>query len=1194
MSIFNRIEKEVLVLDGAMGTMIMRVAPSEEDFRGEYFKNHPHSLKGCNDVLVLTRPDIITDIHLQYLEAGADIISTNSFNANTLSLSEYGISEHAPDISRQAALIARKAVDDFIATHDLPSEKQPYVAGSMGPTGVSLSISIQESKNPAEDFNKMAEAYADQSAALIEGGVDLLLLETAFDLLNVKAAVYGIKKTFRKTGQTLPLIISATVNDQGRLLSGQDLHQFVKSLRHASPLAFGLNCGFGAERLIPFVKELSNIAPGFISLHPNAGLPDELGQYLDTPEKMVRELSPLFKDGVINIIGGCCGTTPEHIALIAKRAKEAIPHIPNSGIVTEDKKEFIKVGERCNVAGSRKFLRLASSGEWKECISIAEGQIEKGAKVLDINMDDAMLDSKKAMDTFVSLLVSNPRTASTPLMIDSSDFNVISSALRLLPLCGYVNSISLKNGEKEFLEHAREIFSLGCKMVVMAFDEVGQAVTFERRKEICSRAYGLLTGAGIPADYIVFDPNVLAVATGMEEHDDYAADFIRSTEWIKKNLPGAKVSGGISNLSFSFRGIDTVRKAMHAVFLEENIRKGMDMAIINPSTPLSSDYLDETLRTMVSEVILNTKKNASDNLLKAAMDIKRELDEKKKALKENPHSVSPIPNSVSEKPLSPSDKLVSMLTDGDTTNLESILKDALSEHNGSALQVVDKALMKGMEKVGDLFGIGEIFLPQVVRSASVMKKAVEILTPIIEEESSKGKGALNSHRPVIVIATVKGDVHDIGKNIVGVILRCGGFEVIDLGVMVSPEKIIETAISANASAIGLSGLITPSLHEMGVVAEMMEVNEMNIPLFVGGATTSDLHTAVKLAPLYSGPIVHTSDAASLPPAIKEFIGNNREKAKENHFQMQKDLRNAHALASHPSLSLEEARTKAYKTKSTSPRPLKTGEFEWKVPVTDLAELINWRAFLHAWKLNPANSKENRNNSDSEEQKLISEAKKILDNLDTSILSKVIILKARSEGDDIIISDSLRLPTLRQSVADPIKGFTLALSDFITEKDDHIALFVVSIAGSALEKKLESLSAENEYDSLLLQTLAHRLVEAATEWTHRKVSEELYGLPEKSGIRPAIGYPSLPDQSLVFLLDNFLKYKDLGINVTSHGSLSPSATTTGLIIMSPDARYFDILSTKGNGALSDLPSEYREDYRLRRGLTVEEAKIFNLK
>lgn len=1199
MSIFNRIEKEVLVLDGAMGTMIMRVAPSEEDFRGEYFKNHPVSLKGCNDILVLSRPDIISDIHCKYLEAGADIISTNSFNANALSLAEYGIADYAPEISRRAAMLARRAVDEFTEAHDIPLAKRPYVAGSMGPTGVSLSISMQDSKDPVEDFDKMAEAYADQSEALIEGGVDLLLLETSFDLLNIKAAVYGIKKTFKKIGREIPLIISATVNEQGRLLSGQNLRQFVDALRHASPLAFGLNCGFGAERLLPFIKELSAIAPGYISLHPNAGLPDELGRYLDTPEKMTKELSPLFEERVVNIVGGCCGTTPEHIALIAKKAKVALPHIPLSEVDEEEKNGFIKVGERCNVAGSRKFLRLVSSGEWKECLSIAEGQIEKGAKVLDINMDDAMLDSKSAMQSFVTLLVSNPRTSSLPLMIDSSDFNVISSALRLLPISGYVNSISLKNGEQEFLDHALEIYSLGCRMVVMAFDEIGQAVSFERRKEICSRAYRLLTKAGIPADYIIFDPNVLAVATGMEEHDDYAADFIRSTEWIKNNLPGAKVSGGISNLSFSFRGIDTVRKAMHAFFLEENIRKGMDMAIINPATPLSSDYMDEDLREMIADVILNRRKDAAENLLNKAMEIKKELDEKKKAAKERASSAPSTDNSpyeISKEQLSASDRLASLLVDGDTTNLESLLQDALSEQNGSALRVVDKALMKGMERVGDLFGKGEIFLPQVVRSASVMKKAVEVLTPVIEEESAKGESSSNSGRPVIVIATVKGDVHDIGKNIVGVILRCGGFEVIDLGVMVPPEKIIETAISSNAAAIGLSGLITPSLHEMGVVASMMENAGMSIPLFVGGATTSDLHTAVKLAPLYSGPVIRTSDAASLPPSIKEFIGARAEEAKEKLFRSQEEMRRSHSfssISSLPTLTLKEAREKAYKMDKSAPSPIKTGEFEWKIPVDELKDLINWKAFLHAWKLNPANSNNNGNNADSEEQKLIAEAKEILDNLDTSLISKVVLLPAYADGDDIIISDSLRLPTLRQPVADPVRGTTLALSDFIAEKDGYIALFAVSDTGSEIEDKIASLSKDNDYEALLLQTLAHRLVEAATEWIHRKVSTELYGLPEKSGIRPAVGYPSLPDQSLVFLLDKVLKYEDLGISVTSHGSLSPSATTTGLILIHPDARYFDILSAKGNGALSQLPEEFLKDYVKRRGLNEEEARIFNL-
>ncbi|MDE6409440.1 MAG: homocysteine S-methyltransferase family protein, partial [Muribaculaceae bacterium] len=734
MSVYNRLAKEIMVLDGAMGTMIMKASLSETDFRGSRFCSHPVALKGCNDVLCLTNPDVIANIHRDYLLAGADIISTNTFNANRLSLSEYQLSDCVTEICRQGAAIARRTVDDFCISHNVSREDRPLVAGSMGPTGISLSIAQQDAKDPAEDFNRMAEAYCEQSRALIEGGVDILLLETVFDTLNAKAAAYGIRRCFRETGKEVPLMISATLSENGRLLSGQTLKEFVAALNHANPISFGLNCGFGAKTLIPFLKELDGITGRFVSVHPNAGLPDDMGCYLDTPETMVKEAEEILKGGMTNIIGGCCGTTPEHIRLIAQMAKK---YPPRPLLKPENEiNNFVKVGERCNVAGSRKFLRLVSEKKWSECLDIAASQIQKGAGVLDINMDDAMLDAETCMNAFVTRIYSDSRTSGIPLMIDSSDFNVISSALRLLPLKGIVNSISLKNGEEEFLKRAEEIYSLGCSMVVMAFDEKGQADTFERRIEICSRAYRLLTEkAGIPPEDIIFDPNVLAVATGIEAHDSYALDFIRTTEWIKRNLPKAKVSGGVSNLSFSFRGIDPVRKAMHSIFLEKNIEKGMDMAIINPATPLSSEYLDSELRELVEDVILFKTDKASDALLSYAMNLKKRLDEEK-ALKKNISVPKGADNIAAPKTkLSAFDSLAATLMSGDATGLESQIEDALKECGGSAMEVVEKALMNGMNRVGERFARGEMFLPQVVRSATVMKKAVDILTPLIEQQN---------------------------------------------------------------------------------------------------------------------------------------------------------------------------------------------------------------------------------------------------------------------------------------------------------------------------------------------------------------------------------------------------------------------------------------------------------------------------
>ncbi|MDE5807169.1 MAG: methionine synthase [Muribaculaceae bacterium] len=1176
MTIYSRLLQEILLLDGAMGTMIMRKSLSESDFRGERFAAHPVPLKGCNDVLVLTRPDVISDIHREYLDAGADIISTDTFNANRLSLSEYNLSDCAAEICRQGAAIARKAVDDFCREKGLPSDKRPFVAGSMGPTGISLSISMQDSEKPADDFNNMASACEEQAVGLIEGGADILLLETVFDTLNAKAAAYGIAKAFDRTGKQVPLMISATLSENGRLLSGQDLREFVSALAHANPLSFGLNCGFGAKALLPFVEQLSGLTDRFVSVHPNAGLPDAMGCYLDTPENMLAEAKDILAKGVVNIIGGCCGTTPDHIRLIAQEVKKYPPRkIPE---MKPDEQGFIKVGERCNVAGSRKFLRLVSEKNWRECLDIAAGQVEKGAGVLDINMDDAMLDAHKSMAAFVTRLYSDRRTASMPLMIDSSDFSVISEALRLLPLKGIVNSISLKNGEEEFLSRAKEIHRLGCAMVVMAFDEKGQADTFERRIEICSRAYRLLTEKGqIPADLIIFDPNVLAVATGIESHDSYALDFIRTTEWIKQNLPGAKVSGGVSNLSFSFRGIDPVRKAMHSLFLERNISKGMDMAIINPATPLSSEWIDEELHKLVEDVILNRHKGATESLLSYAMALKKGLDEAKAAKK-----AAASGKSISEERSATKDrssacqKVAQMLVDGDASALPALLDEALEECGGSALEVVEKALMAGMNSVGERFGRGDMFLPQVVRSASVMKRAVEILTPLIERQSGDD-GKVSSANPVVVLATVKGDVHDIGKNIVAVVLRCGGFDVEDLGVMVEPEKIISTAKEHGAAAIGLSGLITPSLHEMAVVAEMMEKEGLKIPLFVGGATTSDLHTAVKIAPLYSGAVVHTYDAASLPGAVKEFIYSPE--ASAGLKIKQEKLRNEYSLSA-SLLPLDEARKRGSQVKEPAKTPIKKGELKFSIPVRNLESLINWRAFLSEWDMNPAAiSKIKREglSENDEASKLVADAKMILKDLDCNVSAKVVISEAYSENDNIVLRNGIIMPTMRSLTPNRVSGKTFALSDFIFSGGDHIGLFAVSVAGSGIPEEIERLKSADEYRSLLLQSLSHRLVEAATEWLHRYARKEIWDIDATTGIRPAVGYSSLPDQSLVFLLDEMLDYTSMGIKVTEHGALSPSATTTGLIIAHPDSRYFEV------GPLSE---DAREDYAKRRGLSLD--------
>ncbi len=1184
MSVASRLANEILILDGAMGTMIMKAALSESDFRGRVFESSEVALKGCNDLLCLTKPDLIADIHLQYLNAGADIISTNTFNANRFSLSEYSLSDKVGEICRAGAQIALKAVNYYCDAHNIPAERRPIVAGSMGPTGVSLSIAQQDSNEPAQCFDEMAKAYQEQAENLITGGVDILLLETIFDTLNAKAAVYGIKRAFQATGKELPIMISATLTENGRLLSGQTLKEFVTALNHANPLSFGLNCGFGAQALIPYLSELSILTDRFISVHPNAGLPDEMGCYLDTPQIMQKETEEILKNRLVNIIGGCCGTTPEHIRLIAETAKNYAPRKPKP--IPCEENGFIKVGERCNVAGSRKFLRLVSENNWNECLDIAASQIEKGAAVLDINMDDAMLQPKECMDTFVRRIYSDSRTSDIPLMIDSSDFSVISSALRLLPLKGIVNSISLKNGEEEFLNRAKEIHSLGCSMVVMAFDEKGQADTFERRFEICSRAYNLLTEEGIPAEDIIFDPNVLAVATGIEAHNAYARDFILTTSWIKANLPGAKVSGGVSNLSFSFRGIDPVRKAMHTIFLEKNIEKGMDMAIINPTTPLSSLSVEPELRQLVEDVITYKDDEAAERLLSFAMTLKKKLDEEK-ALKKGMASKAQIKT----KDLRPSKTAFDILADslmaGDATALDKKIEAALEQSDGSAMKIVEKALMEGMNRVGERFGRGEMFLPQVVRSATVMKKAVDILTPLIEQQNSDSETSV-SRRPVVVLATVKGDVHDIGKNIVAIVLKCGGFEVIDLGVMVEPEVIIETALKNEAAAIGLSGLITPSLHEMGVVAEMMGKRGMSIPLFIGGATTSDLHTAVKIAPIYSGAVVHTSDAASLPGIMKRFTASDSSETLIKHRTSQEKIREDYnkSKKTAQTFSFAEAQKNRSAVSSPAPSPLKKGEFVIKVPFKQVVPLINWRAFLAEWKFNPAEAPEIlariEDQPSSEASSLVKDAFSLLQTLEGEATVKVVISEAKSDGDDIVLENGLVIPTLRSLKPEYTTGNSLAMSDFIFSGGDHIGLFAVTLAGSGIPEEIERLKATDEYRALLLQSLSHRLAEAATEWMHNHVRKEIWGLEKNSGIRPAIGYSSLPDQSLVFLLDKLLDYSSLGISVTEHGALSPSATTTGLIIGHPSAKYFEV------GSISE---EMLNDYATRRGLSSQELSQF---
>ena len=860
MKIEELAHERILILDGAMGTMIQQYGLTEADFRGKRFSDIPGQLKGNNDLLCLTRPDIIEDIHRKYLTAGADIIETNTFNANRISQTDYHTQDAVRDINREAARLARRLADEFST-----SDKPRFVAGSIGPTNKTCSMS-PDVNNPALralTFDELAEAYLEQMSALLEEDVDALLVETIFDTLNAKAAIYAAGEAMERAGKRVPLMLSVTVSDTGgRTLSGQTLDAFLASVSHADIFSVGLNCSFGARQLKPFLEQLAARAPYYISAYPNAGLPNSLGQYDQTPEEMAQEIGEYIREGLVNIVGGCCGTTDAYIARYPALVKNAKPHVPAclpqclclSGLEmleVRPENNFINIGERCNVAGSRKFLRLIKEKNYEEALSIARRQVEDGAQVIDINMDDGLLDARAEMVNFLNLIASEPEIARVPVMIDSSKWEVIVAGLKCVQGKSVVNSISLKEGEEVFLAHAREVRRLGAAVVVMAFDEEGQADTYERKIAVCDRAYRLLVEkVGFPPQDIIFDPNVLAIATGMEEHDNYAVDFIRATRWIRKNLPGAHVSGGVSNLSFSFRGNNYIREAMHAVFLYHAIREGMDMGIVNPASSVLYSEIPADVLGRIEDVVLNRYPDASERLIETAERLKAE----KEAEKANEGGMSSPHLLWREGSLE--ERLKYALVKGIADYLEEDLNEALQSYP-KAVDIIEGPLMAGMNYVGDLFGAGKMFLPQVVKAARTMKKAVAILQPVIESEKQHG----TTHAGKVLLATVKGDVHDIGKNIVSVVMACNGYEIIDLGVMVPAEEIVRRAIEEKVDMIGLSGLITPSLEEMTRVATELEKAGLDIPLLIGGATTSRLHTALKIAPVYHAPVVHLKDAS---------------------------------------------------------------------------------------------------------------------------------------------------------------------------------------------------------------------------------------------------------------------------------------------------------------------------------------------
>jgi len=1199
MKLIEAVKNRILVLDGAMGTMIQSFGLEESDFRGNEFSDWTIPLKGCNDILVLTRPDIIKEIHRQYLNAGANIIETDSFNSNAVSMTDYGLETYVYRLNETAARLARDVADSWTTEHP---GAQCWVAGSMGPTGKSLSMTEGLSDGDGQGFtwDSLADTYTEQASALIKGGVDLLLIETAFDTLNAKAAIFAARRAMTDCGIRVPFVISTTLTESGRTLSGQTPEAFVASVAHAEPLAIGLNCGFGADGMATHLLALRE-SPYAVIAYPNAGLPNAMGEYDETPESMAGKIDAMLSRGLLNVVGGCCGSTPAHIAEIAKAAKKYSPRrihterdeMTLSGLeplAVSPERNFLNVGERCNVAGSRKFLRLIKEGAIDEAVGVARSQVEAGAQVIDINMDDSMLDASIELPSFLCRIGSEPEVARVPVMIDSSRWDVIEASLKCVQGHPIVNSLSLKEGETAFVERAALVKEYGASLIVMAFDESGQADTFERKIEVCQRAYRILTDkVGFKGHDIVFDPNVLTVATGIEAHDRYALDFIRAVEWIKAHLPGAKVSGGVSNLSFAFRGNNYLREAMHAVFLYHAIGAGMDMAIVNAANLMNVDDIEPELREAIDDVLLCRRPDATERLV--------EMAEKVKTAHSGSANTADAVQDDTDMP--PEMKLEQMLIKGASDGLTESLK-AIVDSGGTAIGIIDGPLMSGMNRVGQLFGEGKMFLPQVVKSARTMKQAVDWLTPLIEKEKS-GSSASSCR---MVIATVKGDVHDIGKNIVGVILNCNGVDVIDMGVMVPGEEIVDKAIETGADFIGLSGLITPSLEEMCEVARIMERRGLNIPLLVGGATTSAMHTAVKIAPCYSGPVIHTHDAAALPPIIQRLTDPaTRQEAIKSNRNRQAELRTAHE-AKKPSLTLDEARTRRPKLNYAPIAPKESGIMDRMLPIDEVRRFINWRAFMSAWKLDaslasvaeirgcdhcraqwlasmPADSV----NKAAQAMQLYKDAERAIDSLSANLLknglkARIAILPAYSSAtDSIIISfgpEQIELPTPRQRSLDnkDERQECLALSDFIApagndgKPNDWIGMFAVT-AGTEVEQMSQAMRNDgDEYRALLYQTVAHRLAEAATEYLHMLVRTGIWGYSHETpaeslkglnyeGIRPAIGYPSLPDQRLVFTVDKVLDYATLGITLTENGAMHPSASTTGLIIAHPDSRYFII-------------------------------------
>ena len=1205
--------ERLLILDGAMGTMIQAHKLDEKGFRGTQFAAHSHDLKGCNDALCITQPDLITEIHAQYLEAGADIVETNTFNSTSISMADYKLEPYAYDLNLAGAQAAKRAVALVTAKH--PS-RTCFVAGAIGPTNRTCSIStdVQSAATRGVTYEELVEAYYDQARGLIDGGADLLLVETIFDTLNSKAAFFAILKLFDERNIQLPLMASVTFIQPGsnRGVTGQTVEAFWNSISHVPLLSVGMNCALGPKEMRPLIDELAQIAPIYVSCHPNAGLPDPLlpTGFPETPESLAPQLSEWVDNGWLNIVGGCCGTTPAHIAALAaavrgkspRRVPDVEPLMRLSGlesVTVRPESNFVNVGERTNVTGSPVFAKLVLADDYEKAVSVARQQVEGGAQIIDVNMDEGMLDSKAAMVKFLRLIAGESEIARVPVMVDSSKWEIIEAGLKCLQGKGVVNSISLKEGEAKFIAQAKLVRRYGAAVIVMAFDEIGQADTYERKVAVCGRAYKILTEqVGFPPQDIIFDPNILTVGTGIEEHNNYAVNFIEATRWIKQNLPLAKVSGGVSNISFSFRGNNPVREAMHSAFLYHAIKAGMDMGIVNPGMLTVYEQIPSDLLELVEDVLLNRRPDATERLVSFAETVKKT---DKSVIKDD-----------SWRSGSVEERLAHALVKGITDFIDQDVEEARAKY-GKPLSVIEGPLMDGMNVVGDLFGSGKMFLPQVVKSARVMKKAVAYLTPFLEAEKKAAKDL--SKRTKLVFATVRGDVHDIGKNIVGVVLSCNNYEVIDLGVMVPADKIIETAIEEKADIIGLSGLITPSLDEMVHVAGEMDRRGLNLPLLIGGATTSKRHTGVKIAPAYKHETIHVIDASRAVPVVGALMKPDTRKAldEQNRKDQQEIREQFENRAGTQLLTYEEALRHKLHTEWDD-HHIAVPEFVGRraikeFPLQELVPYIDWSPFFHTWEMrgrypdllhDPARGPAAR--------ELFASARELL----TEIVEKKLFtahgvygfFPANSEGDDIIVyadmtrtKELARLHTLRQQKDNQRGKPQLALADFVAPREsghvDYIGAFAVT-AGHGCQELAERFEKEQDpYNSIMVKALADRLAEAFAEYLHKQARIAWgYGKSEKfspedliqekyRGIRPAPGYPAQPDHTEKPIIFDLLKAGEAtGITLTESFAMYPAASVSGLYFAHAESHYF---------AVHSIGKDQVESYAARKGMKVAEVE-----